>query len=86
MIEPSAASIPWMFATGNHDSELFTAAVAADPITIANYDAIGYGGHAKRLDLPTTGPRKCPSVYDFTYNNVAVISVDANDLSGRSRA
>ena len=81
MIEPSAASVPWMFATGNHDSELFTSAVAADPITIANYDAIGYGGHAKRLDLPTTGPHKCPSVYDFTYNNVAVISVDANDLS-----
>ena len=81
MIEPSAASVPWMFATGNHDSELFTSAVAADPITVANYDSIGYGGHAKRLDLPTTGPRKCPSVYDFTYNNVAVISVDANDLS-----
>ena len=30
MIEPSAARIPWMFATGNHDSELFSAQVAAD--------------------------------------------------------
>ena len=30
MIEYSAASIPWMFATGNHDAELFSSQVAAD--------------------------------------------------------
>ena len=32
MIEPSAASIPWMVATGNHDTELFSSAVAADHV------------------------------------------------------
>jgi hypothetical protein len=81
MIEPSAASTPWMFATGNHDSELFTAAVGADSQTIAMYDSIGYGGHAKRLDLPSNGPSACPSVYQLSYGNVGVVSVDANDLS-----
>ena len=80
-IEPSAASIPWMFATGNHDVELFHADLGADSTTIHNYGAIGYGGHAKRLDLPKNGPSKCPSVYSLRYSNVAVISVDANDLS-----
>jgi hypothetical protein len=80
-IEPSSASTPWMFATGNHDVELFHAALDADAITIKNYGSLGYGGHAKRLDLPKNGPSKCPSVYSFAYSNVAVISVDANDLS-----
>ena len=80
-IEPSSASTPWMFATGNHDVELFSAALDADATTIGNYGSIGYGGHAQRLDLPKNGPSKCPSVYSFTYSNVAVISVDANDLS-----
>ena len=80
-IEPSSASTPWMFATGNHDVELFSAALEADAVTTGYYGSIGYGGHAQRLDLPTNGPRKCPSVYSFTYSNVAVVSVDANDLS-----
>jgi hypothetical protein len=80
-IEPSSAGIPWMFATGNHDVEVFSAALDADATTIHNYGPLGYGGHAKRLDLPKNGPSKCPSVYSFTYGNVAVISVDANDLS-----
>jgi hypothetical protein len=80
-IEPSAASIPWMFATGNHDVEYFHSELGADSTTVGNYGAIGYGGHAKRLDLPKNGPSKCPSVYSFRYSNVAVISVDANDLS-----
>jgi hypothetical protein len=80
-IEPSSASTPWMFATGNHDVELFHADLGADATTRRNYGSIGYGGHAKRLDMPENGPGKCPSVYSFVYSNVAVISVDANDLS-----
>jgi hypothetical protein len=80
-IEPSSASTPWMFATGNHDVELFSTAVAADSVTTGYYGSIGYGGHAQRLDLPKNGPSKCPSVYSFTYSNVAVVSVDANELS-----
>ena len=80
-IEPSSASTPWMFATGNHDVELFSAALDADAVTTRYYGSIGYGGHAQRLDLPKNGPSKCPSVYSFTYSNVAIVSVDANDLS-----
>ena len=67
-IESSASTIPWMISTGNHDME-------------ALYGVHGYGGHQARLDLPTNGPRACPSVYSFVYANVGVISVDANDLS-----
>jgi hypothetical protein len=81
MIEASSASIPWMFATGNHDTELFSAQVAADKVTVANYEAHGYGGLKKRMDLPKTGPSACPSVYSFSYGNVGVISLDANELS-----
>jgi hypothetical protein len=80
-IEPSSASIPWMFATGNHDVEVFSAALDADSTTIGNYGHLGYGGHAHRLDLPKNGPSKCPTVYSFSYGNVGIISVDANDLS-----
>ncbi|MFR9801279.1 metallophosphoesterase [Pseudonocardia sp. RS010] len=76
-IERSAASTPWMFATGNHDME-------------AVYDdgdsGHGYGGHGARLDLPGTGPSGCPSVYAFTHGCVGVVSVDANDLSTEIRA
>ncbi|WP_220187184.1 purple acid phosphatase family protein, partial [Pseudonocardia pini] len=76
-VERSAATTPWMFATGNHDME-------------AMYDdgdaGHGYGGHAARLDLPRTGPAGCPSVYAFTYGCVGVVSVDANDLSTEIRA
>jgi len=81
MIEASAARIPWMFATGNHEAELFSSHVAADQVTVRNYEPLGYGGLRKRLDLPATGPSACPSVYSFRYGNVGVISVDANELS-----
>jgi hypothetical protein len=81
MIEPSAASIPWMVATGNHDSELFSAQVAADAVTVRDYDPHGYGGLDKRMDLPQNGPSACPSVYSFRYGNVGILSLDANDLS-----
>jgi hypothetical protein len=81
MIEPSASAIPWMFATGNHEPELFSSRVAADHVTVANYEPIGYGGHMKRLDFPGNGPSACPSVYSFQYGNVGIVSLDANDLS-----
>lgn len=67
-IQASAATTPWMFATGNHDME-------------AAYPVHGYGGHLARLDFPGNGPQMCPSVYSFTYGNVAVLSLDANDVS-----
>jgi hypothetical protein len=67
-IEASAATTPWMFATGNHDME-------------AAYPGHGYGGHLARLDFPGNGPAHCPSVYSFVYGNVAVLSLDANDVS-----
>ena len=72
-IERSAASTPWFFATGNHDME-------------ALYGANGYGGHAARLDQPENGPAGCPSVYSFVYGNVAVLSLDANDVSYEIKA
>jgi hypothetical protein len=81
MISRSAAAIPWMFATGNHDSELFSTQVAADQATVDSYGKLGYGGLAQRLDLPSNGPAGCPSVYSFSYGNVGVISLDANELS-----
>ena len=67
-IEASASTTPWMFATGNHDME-------------AAYGDHGYGGHLARLDFPANGPKACPSVYSFSYGNVAVLSLDANDVS-----
>jgi len=67
-IESSTATTPWMFATGNHDME-------------AAYPVHGYAGHLARLDFPGNGPDTCPSVYSFTYGNVAVLSLDANDVS-----
>jgi hypothetical protein len=72
-IETSAAQTPWMFATGNHDME-------------ATYRTLGYGGHLARLDFPGNGPAGCPSAYSFTYGNVAVLSLDANDVSYEIRA
>jgi hypothetical protein len=68
LIEASASMTPWMFATGNHDME-------------AAYPVHGYGGHLARLDFPGNGPKACPSAYSFTYGNVAVLSLDANDVS-----
>ncbi|MFC5064090.1 metallophosphoesterase [Actinomycetospora atypica] len=75
LIERSAASTPWMFATGNHDME------ALYDDNAARGARHGYGGHAARLDLPRTGPSACPSVYSMRYGNVGIVSVDANDLS-----
>ena len=79
MIERSASTTPWMFATGNHDMEaLYGTPQNSAPRTDT---AHGYAGHLLRLDLPTNGPSACPSVYTFQHANVAVLSLDANDLS-----
>jgi hypothetical protein len=75
-IEKSAAQTPWMFATGNHDMEALY-----DHNTAPGGASHGYAGHAARLDLPVNGPSRCPSVYSMVYSTVAVISLDANDLS-----
>jgi hypothetical protein len=72
-IEESASATPWMFATGNHDME-------------AAYPLHGYGGHLARLTFPGNGPAICPSAYSFSYGNVAVVSLDANDVSYEIRA
>ena len=80
-IEPSSAFTPWMFNSGNHDAELFTASLDADSTTVDAYGRIGYGGHAKRADMPKNGPSSCPSVYSLSYGNVGIVSADANELS-----
>lgn len=78
-IQASAARVPWMFGTGNHDMEaIYGTPQSGPPLSQNNH---GYGGHLARLDLPTNGPSVCPSVYSFTYGNVAVLSLDANDFS-----
>lgn len=76
-IESQAAFAPFMFATGNHDME----PLYGNTRELGDSPLHGYGGHADRLDLPGNGPKGCPSVYKFVYGNVAVISVDANELS-----
>ncbi|CAL9442462.1 hypothetical protein SUDANB105_02260 [Streptomyces sp. enrichment culture] len=68
--EPVARSVPWMVTTGNHDMEAW-------------YSPDGYGGQWARWSLPDSGfdPRRTPGAYTFTYGNVGVIALDANDVS-----
>ncbi|MEV5429364.1 metallophosphoesterase family protein [Streptomyces sp. NPDC052701] len=68
--EPVAGSVPWMVTTGNHDMEAW-------------YSPDGYGGQLARFSLPDSGfdPRTAPGVYAFTYGNVGVVALDANDVS-----
>ncbi|MEU6079743.1 metallophosphoesterase family protein [Streptomyces sp. NPDC047108] len=68
--ESVAASVPWMVTTGNHDMEAW-------------YSPNGYGGQSARWSLPENGPdpEKAPGVYSFTYGNVGVVALDANDVS-----
>jgi hypothetical protein len=66
--EAVASRVPWMVATGNHDMEAW-------------YSEHGYAGQEARWDFPGNGPSNCPSVYSYIYGNVAVISLDANDVS-----
>ncbi|QEV20425.1 purple acid phosphatase family protein [Streptomyces alboniger] len=68
--ETVAKSVPWMVTTGNHDMEAW-------------YSPNGYGGQSARWSLPENGfdPREAPGVYSFTYGNVGVVALDANDVS-----
>ncbi|MEU6114798.1 metallophosphoesterase family protein [Streptomyces sp. NPDC047117] len=68
--ETVAKSVPWMVTTGNHDMEAW-------------YSPDGYGGQLARWSLPENGPdpKKAPGVYSFTYGNVGVVALDANDVS-----
>ncbi|MBT2442519.1 metallophosphoesterase family protein [Streptomyces sp. ISL-36] len=68
--ESVAARVPWMVTTGNHDMEAW-------------YSPNGYGGQAARWSLPANGPDPAlaPGVYSFTYGNVGVVALDANDVS-----
>ncbi|MFG2192690.1 purple acid phosphatase family protein [Streptomyces sp. NPDC048639] len=68
--ESVAASVPWMVTTGNHDMEAW-------------YSPNGYGGQSARWSLPENGPdpAQAPGVYSFTYGNMGVVALDANDVS-----
>ncbi|MEV0221486.1 metallophosphoesterase family protein [Streptomyces sp. NPDC050704] len=68
--ESVAKSVPWMVTTGNHDMEAW-------------YSPDGYGGQAARWSLPDNGfdAKRSPGVYSFTYGNVGVVALDANDVS-----
>ncbi|MGW3624119.1 purple acid phosphatase family protein [Streptomyces sp. NPDC000880] len=73
--ETVASRVPWMVTTGNHDMEAW-------------YSPNGYGGQNARWTLPDGGldPVKSPGVYAFTYGNVGVVALDANDVSTEIRA
>jgi Purple acid Phosphatase, N-terminal domain/Calcineurin-like phosphoesterase len=62
----AAGSIPWQVAVGNHEMESW-------------YPQHGYAGQHARWDFP--GGTSGPTYYSFTYSNVAVLSLDANDVS-----
>ncbi|WP_369262484.1 purple acid phosphatase family protein [Streptomyces sp. R35] len=68
--ESVAKSVPWMVTTGNHDMEAW-------------YSPNGYGGQSARWSLPDNGfdARNAPGVYSFTYGNVGIVALDANDVS-----
>jgi hypothetical protein len=68
-IQPTAGSLPWQVAVGNHEMEPW-------------YSPDGYGGQYARWEFPgeasSTTP---PTYYSFVYGNVGVVSLDANDVS-----
>ncbi|WP_405822551.1 metallophosphoesterase family protein [Streptomyces sp. NBC_01390] len=68
--ETVARSVPWMVTTGNHDMEAW-------------YSPNGYGGQSARWSLPDNGfdAENTPGAYSFTYGNVGVVALDANDVS-----
>ncbi len=63
-----SSQVPWMVAPGNHEME-------------AVHGKHGYAGFLERFRLPETGPKQAPTSYVFRYANVAVVSLDANDVS-----
>ncbi|MER5947940.1 metallophosphoesterase family protein [Streptomyces sp. NPDC001904] len=68
--DPVARTVPWMVTTGNHDMEAW-------------YSPEGYGGQLARWSLPDSGfdAKSTPGAYTFTYGNVGVVALDANDVS-----
>jgi hypothetical protein len=77
-IEGTAAFTPWMFAVGNHDMEAMVMPPTTDVGALPTH---GYYGQSQRLDFPADRPANCPCVYAYRYQNVAVLSLDANDFS-----
>jgi hypothetical protein len=68
-IEPAAGHLPWQIAVGNHEMEAW-------------YSPDGYGGQYARFDFPGEDTSsKPPTYYSFSYGNVGVVSLDANDVS-----
>ncbi len=67
-VDTVSSQVPWMVAPGNHEME-------------AVHGEHGYGGFLERFRLPETGPAKAPTSYVFRHANVAVVSLDANDVS-----
>lgn len=68
-LEPVAGAVPWQVAVGNHEMEAW-------------YSPDGYGGQQARFNFPGEVPGASrPAYYSFGYGNVAIISLDANDVS-----
>lgn len=68
-LEPGAGAVPWQVAVGNHEMEAW-------------YSPDGYGGQQARFNFPGEVPGASPpAYYSFGYGNVAIISLDANDVS-----
>ena len=68
-VEAAAGSIPWQVAVGNHEMEPW-------------YSPDGYGGQYARFDFPGEASNSTPpTYYSFTYGNVGIVSLDANDVS-----
>ncbi len=67
-IDPVSRAVPFLVALGNHEME-------------ALYSPHGYGGFEARFSMPQTGPAGCPGTYSFVHGNVAVVSLDANDVN-----
>ncbi len=62
-------SIPWQVVVGNHEMEAW-------------YSPDGYGGQFARFDFPgENSSGAAPAYYSFTYGNVGIIALDANDVS-----
>ncbi len=68
-IEPAAGVIPYNVVVGNHEMEPW-------------YSPDGYGGDFARFDFPgKTSSGAQATYYSFTYGNVGVVALDANDVS-----
>jgi hypothetical protein len=95
MLDKAASTFPWMFTVGNHEIETpYTNPPNATVDYDLNYEPHGYGGLFYRIDFGYNGPLAdgtpnldpavrgvAPNVYSFRYQNVAVVSLDANDWS-----